>query len=198
MKSDFNRFLEFYGECYEQIYNACRDGFHLYDFLDVVNWHEHMSPIERILWDILRTSRIPFYPQYPVAGRFVDFGNPYHKIAIEADGAQFHDEESDAQRDGELSLAGWKVYHVSGRELYRQCPDWESLHDSHEDNVEQECYDWIVSTAEGLEMALSWYYGYSSIGACPASDWLPDEKISEFLHICLDRHARIVHDRREF
>src|SRR5690606_8034649 len=74
-----------------------------------------MSPIERIAWCSIKNQRkIQLYPQYPIGKYFVDFGNPFHKIALELDGKNFHDEEKDYIRDSELKEIGWTVFRVKG------------------------------------------------------------------------------------
>ena len=42
-------------------------------FLD---WDLLFTPIERDAWHSLRARGVRLYPQYPVAGVFLDFGNP--------------------------------------------------------------------------------------------------------------------------
>jgi very-short-patch-repair endonuclease len=82
---------------------------------------DRMTPIERALWGEIRCYGLPFYMQYPVGRRFVDFGDPARQIAIEADGAAFHTPEGDAIKNAELDACGWTVYRFSGRDaLYKQ------------------------------------------------------------------------------
>lgn len=76
-----------------------------------------MTPIEAWLWSDIRAVGAVLYPQYPVGRRFVDFGNPVARVAIECDGAQFHqDAAADAQRQREIEALGWTVYRLTGRE----------------------------------------------------------------------------------
>ena len=49
---------------------------------------------------------------------FVDFGDPWRQIAIECDGAQWHDEKADAIRDSNLAGLGWIVHRISGRDCF--------------------------------------------------------------------------------
>jgi hypothetical protein len=78
-----------------------------------------LSPIERSLWHDIRIVAVVLYPQYPVGRRFVDFGNPGAKVAIECDGAAWHkDSEADAQRQREIEAQGWTVYRISGRDCF--------------------------------------------------------------------------------
>jgi very-short-patch-repair endonuclease len=77
-----------------------------------------LTPIETMVWQDVRGMGLPFYMQYPVGRRFVDFGDPVKKIAIEADGAAWHDRARDAVRDAELLAAGWWTYRIQGKDSY--------------------------------------------------------------------------------
>jgi very-short-patch-repair endonuclease len=82
---------------------------------------EGMTPIEAALWHEIRLAALPFYLQYPVGRRFVDFGDPVMRIAIEADGKAYHTPEKDAQKDAELAEQGWTVFRVTGRDaIYKK------------------------------------------------------------------------------
>ena len=80
------------------------------------NWD--FTPIEQVLWDDLRFYGLPFYPQVPVGRSFVDFGDPVLRIALEADGRDFHDRHDDTWRDQRLySQHQWRVFRVSGSQI---------------------------------------------------------------------------------
>lgn len=80
-----------------------------------------MTPIEAWLWSDIRAAGAVMYPQYPVAGVFVDFGNPVAKVAIECDGAAYHqDKQKDAARDALLSSLGWTVYRITGSDCRKE------------------------------------------------------------------------------
>lgn len=82
---------------------------------------DRMTPIEFALWCEIRYYGLPFYPQYPVGNRFVDFGDPVMQIAIEADGKLFHSPEKDAKKNAELRGHGWRVFRLSGADaLYKE------------------------------------------------------------------------------
>lgn len=86
-----------------------------------VRWSETFSPIERIVWQILRSERIVMYPQFPVANYFVDFGNPQVRVAIECDGKEFHlDKRRDAARDADLARRGWQTFRFTGEECFEE------------------------------------------------------------------------------
>ena len=88
--------------------------------LDAYAWEAlgaiHFTPIEEGLWHDIRAVDVVLYPQYPVLNFFVDFANPKAKVAIECDGAAYHDASKDAERDAQLRAAGWTVYRISGRD----------------------------------------------------------------------------------
>jgi len=74
-----------------------------------------MTPIEDALWQDIRSANAIFYPQWPVAGVFLDFANPAAKVAIECDGKEFHkDKAKDEARDKRLVALGWTIYRFPG------------------------------------------------------------------------------------
>ena len=73
-----------------------------------------LSPIEQNLWSDIRTADLVLYPQWPVAGFFVDFGNPVARVAIECDGKAFHDAARDVPRQKAIEAKGWTVYRFPG------------------------------------------------------------------------------------
>lgn len=76
-----------------------------------------LTPIERALWNDIRDIGIVMYPQYPVGRFFTDFANPKAKVAIECDGAAFHqDKQADRARQNEIEVLGWTVYRFTGRQ----------------------------------------------------------------------------------
>lgn len=79
-----------------------------------------MTPIESNLWHMIRMFGLEMYPQFPVGKYYLDFANPFYKIALEADGKVHNLEEvreRDMRRTMELGEAGWKIYRITGREL---------------------------------------------------------------------------------
>ena len=80
-----------------------------------VDWIRLFTPIEFGLWHDIRNANAVLYPQYPVGRYFVDFGNPVAKVAIECDGAKWHqDGQRDAVRQRAIEDLGWSVYRISG------------------------------------------------------------------------------------
>lgn len=92
--------------------------------MDPYEWDNGMlrfTPIEDWLWADMRDNGAIIYPQYPVGGVFVDFANPVAKVAIECDGAAYHqDKEKDRARDARLNALGWSVYHITGSDCRTQ------------------------------------------------------------------------------
>lgn len=82
-----------------------------------VDWLRVFTPIEDALWHDIRAAGMVMYPQFPVLGFFVDFGNPVAKVAIECDGAAFHqDALKDSARQSAIEAEGWVVYRITGRD----------------------------------------------------------------------------------
>ena len=71
-----------------------------------MDWSQVFTPIEFQVWQDIRGTGADYWPQFPIGRFVVDFADPAIKVAIEADGARWHDEERDSQRDQELSDMG--------------------------------------------------------------------------------------------
>ena len=95
----------------------------------VVDWMRVFTPIEYDMWCSIRALAIPMWPQYPVGGFFIDFGDPARHIAFEADGQQWHHAEKDAKRDAELRSLGWSVFRFPGWQCVRGEGDETSAHE---------------------------------------------------------------------
>ena len=82
-----------------------------------VDWLRIFTPIEQALWHDIRAASAVLYPQFPAGQYFVDFGNPVARVAIECDGALWHqDKEKDQERQRAIEAMGWKVYRITGRD----------------------------------------------------------------------------------
>lgn len=99
--------------------------------IDPYAWdHEagiRLTPIEQGLWHDIRAEDLVLYPQYPVAGHFVDFGNPVARVAIECDGRAYHqDQQRDAVRQRRIEAAGWTVFRIGGADCLK---DFDEIED---------------------------------------------------------------------
>jgi very-short-patch-repair endonuclease len=129
-----------------------------YQFREVY-WPNLFTPIEKIGWEYLRNyPALDFYPQFPVAGYWLDFADPQKKIAIEMDGAEWHNPERDTIRDEKLSLLGWKVFRIPGKECSI------TPYEINEDEVEyqrdfEKLGKWMTGTVAGvIESIKTLYY----------------------------------------
>ena len=127
----------------------------------IFDWIMQFTPIERNAWNDIRTRGLPFYPQVPVGRRFVDFGDPYFKIAVELDGKEWHEARRDTERDNELWALGWRTFRIPGRESFANGyepfdPD-EMLARKHCERTE-EFNRWLTKTSEGLFFCLHAVY----------------------------------------
>ncbi len=70
-----------------------------------------LSLPEALLWREIRAAGNPVHlrRQSPVASLTVDFACRAARLAIEVDGAAYHDERLDAARDARLAAEGWTV-----------------------------------------------------------------------------------------
>ncbi|MFA4974460.1 MAG: DUF559 domain-containing protein [bacterium] len=81
-----------------------------------------MSGIERRMKKLLEQARIPFVQQQPILGYFADFAIPDLRIAIECDGAYWHDASSprEIRRQREIEAEGWTVLRFSEEEINKR------------------------------------------------------------------------------
>src|SRR5438309_8629604 len=80
-----------------------------------------MSPIEVVLYDAMRREGLAPFPQYYIQGYYADFAFPDVRVAVEADGAAYHEgvrHEQDRKRDWILGRAGWTVKRFHGTTIY--------------------------------------------------------------------------------
>lgn len=132
-----------------------------------IDWMGIFSPIENQAWQAIRwVGSAPMYPQYPVDKYFLDFGNPFVKVAIECDGREFHqDKEKDKARDERLLSLGWTVYRVPGSDCVRPV-HWQyyDLEYVYEDMRSSILMDFYMTTIEGVIKAISIkHFGYNRI-----------------------------------
>lgn len=151
---------------FQQIKDAWDDAYPLFEehyienddarfdpyFLD---WIRFFSPIEKMVWNDIRCSGIPLLPQYPTHGYFLDFAHPFRKIAVECDGAAFHDEQKDYIRDARLIKDGWLIFRVTGKECNKTVDIPELCDcDYDQDVVERHYEDLYMNTSEGVIRAI--------------------------------------------
>src|SRR2546427_1880557 len=82
-----------------------------------------MSPIEVTLYDAMRREGLSPFPQFYIQGYYVDFAFPDIDVAVEADGAAYHEgvrHQHDRKRDWILGRAGWTVKRFHGTTIYHK------------------------------------------------------------------------------
>jgi len=82
-----------------------------------------MSPIEFQLYDAMCREGLSPIPQFCISGYYVDFAFPDVWVAVEADGAAYHDasrRQRDRKRDWILRRAGWTVKRFRGTTIYHK------------------------------------------------------------------------------
>jgi hypothetical protein len=121
----------------------------------IVNWHGVINENEYNLFERFRAIGTPMYPQYPVGKYWLDFGNPYYKVGIEADSKAHHDLEKDIIRDRELQKMGWKVYHIPSRLSFTQkVVDTSCVYDDDEE-YEPVWKEYLTETLDGVLECIS-------------------------------------------
>jgi very-short-patch-repair endonuclease len=106
-----------YGEAVERGIVGWSDR---YDPYVIADWVMIFTPIEAAIWSDIRSYGLPFWPQFPVGRYVVDFADPVRKIALECDGAAYHDPVKDRARDAALEKMGWTTYRIPGRECFEE------------------------------------------------------------------------------
>lgn len=122
-----------------------------------VDWPNFMSDIEFMTWMAIRSfGAAPLYPQYPAGKYFVDFGNPFVKVAIECDGKEFHkDAKKDMLRIKDLYELGWTVYRISGADIHKMVNDeYYNRYEYEREQINDILSDYY-STVEGLINAIA-------------------------------------------
>jgi Protein of unknown function (DUF559) len=120
------------------------------------------NPNEQAVWGSIRRNPMVMYPEFPVAGCFVDFGNPFLRIALEADGKAYDNRERDTARDRKLLGIGWKVFRVSYPETISPFVPLgdlaEMLRFGREEEASEAMNHWLLHTADGVVDAICFFY----------------------------------------
>jgi very-short-patch-repair endonuclease len=149
---------------YDQIYDSImeRENRWRSPYNADIDFPKLMTPIEFMTWQSIRSQGgLPLYPQYPVGKYFADFGNPFFKVALECDGAAFHqDKLKDYKRDMEFKAFGWTVYRVTGADCNRIIDIYDEDLELEENRKEKnERYrQYYMTTMDGLIRALNIFY----------------------------------------
>lgn len=78
------------------------------------------SPIEEMLYDAcFNAGLVNIRLQYPVGPYRTDLAIPAVRLAIEADGAAYHNKANDDKRDAYFASQGWTVIRFTGSQIYR-------------------------------------------------------------------------------
>ena len=118
MNSDYFKMLKDVRQAYIQNWNGKKRQ-DPYKFGD---WFRYLTPIERNVWNDIRYLGLPFYPQFPVGKYYIDFADPFEKIALEIDGKIHQDPEvalRDADKTKFLNGKGWRVIRIPGWKTFR-------------------------------------------------------------------------------
>jgi very-short-patch-repair endonuclease len=123
MTSDYFKMLKDVRQAYIQNWNGRRRQ-DPYKFGD---WFRYLTPIEHNVWNDIRYLGLPFYPQFPVGKYYIDFADPFEKIALEIDGKIHQDPEvalRDADKTKFLNSKGWRVVRIPGWKTFRGRKDY--------------------------------------------------------------------------
>jgi len=122
----------------------------------IYDWASIFTPIEESMWAEIRAVGLPMFPQVPIFNYFLDFANPFLKVAIECDGAKWHDPVKDAKRDRKLREDGWTIYRVPGKVCNRVllCPAELKELELDEDEFARRVQEYMTSTARSVVFAI--------------------------------------------
>jgi hypothetical protein len=148
----FQAIRQVYAVDHEQTMSACGRNVWCCPYRGI-DWTSAMTALENALWEAIRPCFFPLFPQYPVGRRFVDFGNPYYCVAVEADSIAHHDREADQARDAELAELGWRTYRVPSRCLHQPAM-WPLDPGMLEDEARAALAPFMRNSPEGLMHAL--------------------------------------------
>lgn len=117
---------------------------------------DYLSPIESRLWCDIRGVGLPMIAGVPVERYWLDFADEERRIAIEADGKEYHDIERDRARDADLARMGWLVFRVTGAECHRVLPSKCNLQEEGAEREEIEAGEeaFYLTTSEGVCRAI--------------------------------------------
>lgn len=93
-----------------------------------VDWMSFFTPIEEEIWCYIRRMSLPFYPQWTVDKYFIDFADPEKRIAIECDGADWHNPAIDGPRQRAMESVGWSFIRIPGWQCMRDEEDRDSAY----------------------------------------------------------------------
>jgi len=121
---------------------------------------------EKSLWGSIVRRPMAMYPEFPVLNYFVDFGNPFLRIAIEADSKTFHDKRRDSERDRNLLQEGWKTFRVSYTENFEPFIELgeiaEMILNQDGEVAAEEMEKWMLNTSDGVVDAILFFYFMSA------------------------------------
>lgn len=91
---------------------------------EIINNVNHTgSPIEKMIYNELISYGLKPIPQYPIGVFFIDLAFPEIKLAIEADGKEYHSnkeqKERDLYRQKRIESLGWVFERFSGTFINR-------------------------------------------------------------------------------
>jgi len=82
-----------------------------------------MSPIEQKLYEAMVNEGLAPVPQHCIEGYYADFAFPDVRLAVEADGAAYHEgdrRQRDQKRDWIIRRAGWTVKRFRGTTIHQK------------------------------------------------------------------------------
>lgn len=181
------RLKEYYLDAYNSIMAHHEKGSLSHYRVYPCDWSTIHTPIEFAAWSSIRAKgRTPLYPQFPVDRYFVDFANPYYRIGVELDGKEWHNADKDRERDTHLAQLGWKIFRITGAEMYRTDYEWHgdlfTDWNTYDEDF-QKMRHWLMNTGDGVIEAVRFqYFGRDKPYTPDEYDGLFEGTVMETLH----------------
>lgn len=132
-------------EAYKNVMEDLEKGARISPYDIGIDWITAFTPIEDNVWSAIRYLGLPLYPQYPIGPYFVDFADPYRRIAIEVDGRAWHkDREADERREDYIRRQHWRIYRIPGKYTYRVKEDFVKDGELDVEKYSTECAEGIL------------------------------------------------------
>jgi len=117
---------------------------------------------EQRLWASIRSHPVVFYPEFPVLDRFIDFGNPFFRVGLEADSVAYHSKDKDIERDQCLREVGWTIFRVPYHESKEVTLDLGEIAELRADDPDLDTdsmlEEFLFTTSDGIVAALEYFY----------------------------------------
>lgn len=189
LKGKWNHFRRIYEDLTPRILETAEShGVRKWMYAYSYDWISHFSDAEDACWCSIRSKKVVLYPQYPLMNYLLDFGNPFLKIGLEIDGKDYHDTESDKERDERCWAKGWRIFRVPAALCYTP---YKSFYDTHRrDLTEADMNNWFLNSLDGVVEAIQIVYFTEPSEFCESEDD-EDSEVLDLAYKTLKKHRLV-------